>query len=74
MFTKIVIIFILIAVIFALGSSLYFLVRDGEGKNRTVKALTWRILLTIALIIFIGVSYHFDWIHPNQNFNFKVNS
>jgi hypothetical protein len=74
MLTKIVIIFILIAIIFALGSSLYFLVRDGEKKARTVKALTWRIILTIALIIFICVAYHYDWIHPNQNFNFKVSS
>jgi len=66
MLTKIVIIFILIAVFFALGLSLYYMVKYVDASLRTTKALTWRIILTILLLIFIGLAYHFDWIHPNN--------
>lgn len=68
MLTKIVIIFILFAVIFALGASLYFLVKDKNDSTRTVNALTWRIIFTIVLIVFILFSCYFGWIHPNQIF------
>jgi hypothetical protein len=70
MLTKIVIIFILFAVIFALGLSLYFMVKDGGRGMRTTKALTWRIILTIILISFILVAYHQGWIHPNSLIQF----
>ena len=68
MLTKIVIIFILFAVIFALGASLYFLVKDKSDSSRTVNALTWRIIFTLILIVFILFGCYFGWIHPNQLF------
>ena len=71
MLTKIVIIFILIAVIFALSCSLYFMVKDGDAGRRTTKALTWRIIFTIGLLLFIGLAYHFEWIRPNTDINFQ---
>lgn len=70
MLIKIVIIFILFAVIFALGISLYFMVKDGDKGKRTTKALTWRIILTILLLCFILVAYHLGWIHPNNVIRF----
>jgi hypothetical protein len=70
MLTKIVIIFILLAVIFALGISLYYMVKDGDKGLRTTKALTWRIILTITLLCFILLAYHFGWIHPNHLIQF----
>ena len=68
MLTKIVIIFMLFAIIFALAVSLYFLIKNQNDNNQTVKALTWRIVITIALILFILTAYHFGWIHPNDVF------
>jgi hypothetical protein len=66
MLPKIVIIFILFAIFFALGSSLYYLVKEGNQGIKTVKMLTWRILLTIALLIFLGIAGHFGWIKPHD--------
>jgi predicted histidine transporter YuiF (NhaC family) len=66
MLAKIITIFILFAVFFALGSSLYYLVKDGNQGLKTVKMLTWRILLTIGLFIFLGIASHFGWIRPHN--------
>ena len=41
----------LAAVLTSLGLALYFLVRDRGTTERTVKALTWRTLLSILLFI-----------------------
>lgn len=66
MLAKIIIIFILFAIFFALGSSLYYLVKDGNQGLKTVKMLTWRILLTIGLFIFLGIASHLGWIQPHD--------
>lgn len=68
MFAKIVIIFILIGIFFALGSGLYFLVQEGSESNKTIKALTWRIILTIVLLSFLVIGAYLGWFHPNQGF------
>lgn len=39
--------------------------RDGQPKsNRMVKALALRVGLSIALFVFILISYKMGWIHP----------
>jgi hypothetical protein len=70
MLAKIIIILGLMAVMSALGTSLYFMVKDGDKSLRTTKALTWRIFFTIILLIFIIFAYHQGWIHPNQLIQF----
>ncbi|NDH08193.1 MAG: twin transmembrane helix small protein [Gammaproteobacteria bacterium] len=66
MLSKIVIIFILLAIFFALGSGLYYLVKEGNAGTKTVKALTSRIVLTIVLLIFLLVAAHVGWIKPHD--------
>lgn len=65
---KIVIAFALLAIIAALalaGRALLQDGRDGQAKsNRMVKALALRVGLSIALFVFILVSYKLGWIHP----------
>ena len=68
MLTKIVIIFMLFAIIFALGAGLFYLMKNEADNQKMVKALTWRIIITISMLAFILIAYHFDWIHPNQMF------
>lgn len=63
--TKIVIIAFLIAITISLGSGLFFLMRDKSGETRTVRALTWRIALSLALIIFLVVAWLAGWLHPH---------
>jgi len=64
MIIKILTILFLIAILYSLASSLFFLVQDkGEG-DRTVKRLTWRIGLSIVLFLFLWGAYQLGWIEP----------
>jgi len=66
MLIKILIIVFLIAIIYSLGSALFFLVKDhGEG-DRTVKRLMWRIGLSLVLFLFLWGAYQLGWIEPNS--------
>lgn len=65
MLTKIIVISVMCIILFALGSSLYFLLHDDGKSNRTVKALTWRIGLSLTLFIFLFIAFSFGWIHPH---------
>lgn len=61
---KLIIVLVLIGVIGSLFSGLFFLYRDqGEG-DRTVKALTVRIVLSMALFAALMLAYRFGLI-PN---------
>jgi hypothetical protein len=59
---KIVIIAFLILIVGSLGSALYYLVRDKGTSDRTVKALTVRISLSIALFVLLMAGYYFGFI------------
>ena len=53
-------------ILLALGSALVFLVRDKGATNRTVNALTVRVGLSVALLLFIWFSYWMGWIEPRR--------
>ncbi len=65
MFTKILILIVMLIILVALGSSLLFLVRDEGKTNRTVKALTWRISLSLILFCFLLLAFSLGWIKPH---------
>ena len=65
MIVKIIIILFLLFIFYALGSALYFLVRDKADSTRVVKALTWRIGLSILLFILLMVAFALGWIQPH---------
>ena len=54
---RIVVIVMLVLIVGSLGSALWFLVRDKGTTDRTVKALTVRISLSIGLFLLLMVSY-----------------
>ena len=56
---KIVIVILLVLILFSLGSGLFYLMRDKGGSNRTVKALTLRIGLSLSLFLLIMASHYF---------------
>ena len=62
---KLLVILILGGIIASLGSGLFYLVSDRDGSGRLVKALTWRIGLSVALFIFLIVAGLNGWIAPN---------
>jgi hypothetical protein len=53
---KLVIVLMLVGVIVSLFSALFFLFRDGSSE-RTVKALTLRVGLSIAIVILLLLAY-----------------
>lgn len=65
MFAKTIIFVVMLVILFALGSGLVFLVRDKGQGNRTVKALTWRIALSLTLFFFLFLAFSFGWINPH---------
>ncbi|WP_301103021.1 twin transmembrane helix small protein [Propionivibrio sp.] len=59
---KLIILVILLGVIISLFSGLFFLFRDqGEGE-RTVKALTLRVGLSIVIFVLLMLGYRFGLI------------
>ncbi len=55
-----------VGILVALGAALVFLMRDKGATNRTVNALTVRVGLSIALLVFIWFSYWMGWIEPRS--------
>ena len=49
-----------------MGSGLVFLVRDSGDTRRTVKALTWRIGLSLALIGLLVLGYLTGIVQPHN--------
>lgn len=62
---KILIIGMLFFILFSLGTALFTLVKDRGQGTRTVKALTMRIGLSIALIALLMLGYAAGFITPN---------
>jgi len=63
---KLIVLFILVAVIVSLGASLFFLVRDGQGSARVLAALKVRVALSALLIGLMVVSYYIGWLAPSN--------
>jgi hypothetical protein len=61
-----VILLFLAAILLSLGSALVYLVKDRGQSNRTVKALTFRVGLSIALFILLMLGHHFGFIQPRS--------
>jgi putative copper export protein len=65
MFVKAIIIIFLFVILYTLGSSFYFMVKDkGEG-DRALKRLMWRIGLSILLLVLLYVMFLLGWIEPS---------
>ncbi|PKO45925.1 MAG: DUF2909 domain-containing protein [Betaproteobacteria bacterium HGW-Betaproteobacteria-22] len=60
MVIKTLIVLMLLVIIGSLFSALYFLAKDKNGGERTVKALTVRIGLSIGLFVFLLIGYYFN--------------
>ena len=65
MAAKIAVVLFLLAIVVALFTGMFYLLKDGSDKRRTVKALTWRVGLQVALILFLVLAYFMGWIQPH---------
>jgi hypothetical protein len=62
---KIIVVLVLLVIVGSLGSALYYLFKDRERSPRTVKALTWRIGLSIGLFLLLLLAYATGLIQPH---------
>jgi len=63
--TQLLIIAFLIAIVLSLLAGAIFLVRDPSSRKRTLWALTLRVGLQVALILFLVLAWRLGWIQPH---------
>ncbi len=66
MIVKGIIILFLLMVFYSLGSALVYLVKDKDDSTRAVKALTWRIGLSLLLFVLLLIAFALGWITPHN--------
>ena len=62
---KLLIIAVLAFILWNLGAGLYYMMVDKGTTNRTVRALSWRIGLSIGLIVLVAIGMYTGVITPN---------
>jgi len=65
MYTKIIVVLFLIFIVGSLFSGLYYLVKDKGTSERTVRALTLRISLSVILFILLMIGYATGLLQPH---------
>ena len=56
---RIIVILFIIIILASLGSALFYMVRDHGTTERTAKALTLRVALSVALFLLLMLGFHF---------------
>ncbi len=59
---RIIVILFIIVILGSLGSALYYMIHDRGTTERTVKALTVRVALSVALFLLLMLGFHFGLI------------
>ena len=62
---KFLVVILLLVILASLFSALVFLVRDRGSTHRTVRALTWRVGLSIGLFLLLLLAGWMGWIEPH---------
>lgn len=66
MLPKIAIIVFLVAIVAALFTGMVFMLKDRSNRRRTVQALSLRVGLQVALILFLILAAWMGWITPHS--------
>jgi len=62
---KIIIILLFLAALGSLASAMVFLVKDKGETNRTAKALTYRIGISVFIFVLLILAYFAGYIEPH---------
>ena len=65
MLFKIIIVTLLCFILLSMSAALFSMISDKGQTDRTVKALTVRIALSIGLIVLLGIGYQLGLIQPH---------
>lgn len=63
---KLLVFLLLAAVVFTLFRALTALMRGEGAEGKTVKALAWRIGLSVGIFLFLLFSAHMGWVTPHD--------
>lgn len=56
---KIIVVLFIVFIVGSLGSALYYLIKDRGTSDRTAKALTVRVALSVTLFVLLMLGFHF---------------
>jgi hypothetical protein len=62
---KLLVVAALLAIVVSLGMALYHLATDRGGSRKLVRALTWRVGLSVALFILLMLAWRAGYISPH---------
>ncbi len=62
---KILVVLLLLVIVSALFSGMYYMVKDKGKSDRVVKALTWRIGLSVTLFVLLMIGAATGLIQPH---------
>ncbi len=62
---RIIVLLFMVLILASLASALYYLIRDKGQSDRTVKMLTLRVGLSLALFLLLMGGYYFGLIPQN---------
>ena len=63
---KIVIVVMLLLIIASLGKALFHMIRGDRDKDSMVRALSWRVGLSVSLVLFIVLASALGIIEPHD--------
>jgi hypothetical protein len=63
---KVIVLIALAFILASLGKALYHLSKsDADDGGKMLRALTWRIGLSVLLFLFLILAYYQGWVRPN---------
>ena len=63
---KLLIIAVLVVIVWNLGAGLYYMMVDKGTTNRTVRALSWRVGLSVGLVLLVVLGIWTGVIKPHS--------
>lgn len=63
---KLIIIILLLFVVGSLFSALFFLIKDPSSSRRVVKSLSWRIALSLFILLLLFAGIQAGWVTPHD--------
>lgn len=65
MLIKVIVVLLFLTVLVSLSSGLVYLVKDKGHTDRTVKALSFRIGLSVVAFLLLMLGHYAGWIQPH---------
>ncbi|MBQ0930440.1 twin transmembrane helix small protein [Ideonella sp. 4Y16] len=61
---RLFVILMFLAIVYNLGRALLFIFHDqGPNREKAVRALTWRVALSVALLVALMTARYLGWTH-----------